>query len=585
VDVTKYDKYDGNLGRRLWRIITLRRKQQLILLLLLIFLASVVEVFSIGAILPLMGVLTSPEKVFNHELMMPIAKRLNLAKPEDLLWPITIFFCGITLLSAGIRIASVWMRTRLTFTIGADLSYQIFHRTLHQPYTTHINRNSSEIIDAASEKVGVIIGNVIGPLIIIISNSLMLTVITLALFVYQPAVATLALGGFGLIYCGIYIIMRRRLLMSSKEAAVNSSKRVKILQEGLGGIRDVILDNSQSLFCKEYKLADGNLRRAQASITITGEAPRFAIEALGMSVIGLVAFQLARSPEGFHTALPAVGALAIAAQRLLPILQQLYFASTSLSGSHQALKDTLALLEQPLLPQSPATTSKRISFSHAITCEKIAFSYKNEEPPILSELDLKIYKGSRIGLIGTSGSGKSTLLDILMGLISPTKGTIAVDDVVITAANRTQWQSRIAHVPQSIFLSDASIAENIAFGVQKSDIDMMLVRQAASLAQMAKTIEQWNYGYETLVGERGLRLSGGQRQRIGIARALYKGAEVLILDEATSALDNQTEMDVMKAIENLGRDLTIVIVAHRTSTLDNCDQVLKLDAGRLRQIN
>ncbi len=585
MDVTKYDKYDGNLGRRLWRIITLRRKQQLILLLLLIFLASVVEVFSIGAILPLMGVLTSPEKVFNHELMMPIAKRLNLAKPEDLLWPITIFFCGITLLSAGIRIASVWMRTRLTFTIGADLSYQIFHRTLHQPYTTHINRNSSEIIDAASEKVGVIIGNVIGPLIIIISNSLMLTVITLALFVYQPAVATLALGGFGLIYCGIYIIMRRRLLMSSKEAAVNSSKRVKILQEGLGGIRDVILDNSQSLFCKEYKLADGNLRRAQASITITGEAPRFAIEALGMSVIGLVAFQLARSPEGFHTALPAVGALAIAAQRLLPILQQLYFASTSLSGSHQALKDTLALLEQPLLPQSPATTSKRISFSHAITCEKIAFSYKNEEPPILSELDLKIYKGSRIGLIGTSGSGKSTLLDILMGLISPTKGTIAVDDVVITAANRTQWQSRIAHVPQSIFLSDASIAENIAFGVQKSDIDMMLVRQAASLAQMAKTIEQWNYGYETLVGERGLRLSGGQRQRIGIARALYKGAEVLILDEATSALDNQTEMDVMKAIENLGRDLTIVIVAHRTSTLDNCDQVLKLDAGRLRQIN
>ncbi len=302
-----------------------------------------------------------------------------------------------------------------------------------------------------------------------------------------------------------------------------------------------------------------------------------------MCLIAALAYQLAQKPGGFQTALPLVGALAIAAQRLLPLLQQLYYALTNLSGSQQSLQDTLALLEQPPPAAPPSPTAGALSFNQAITCQNLGFRYRLDAPWVLRHLNLSIAKGSRVGLIGTTGSGKSTLLDVVMGLLQPTEGALLVDAQPVTAANSRPWQARIAHVPQAIYLSDASIAENIAFGVQRSHVNMARVRQAAAQAQMATTIEGWAAGYQTLVGERGVRLSGGQRQRIGIARALYKQADVLVLDEATSALDTETERSVMQAIEALGRELTILIVAHRITTLQQCDVVVELAHGRVKR--
>jgi ATP-binding cassette subfamily B protein len=323
------------------------------------------------------------------------------------------------------------------------------------------------------------------------------------------------------------------------------------------------------------------MRRAQASNAVTGETPRFAIEALGMCFIAGLAFSLAQQPEGFAAALPVVGALAIAAQRMLPLLQQIYHAFTSLSGSEQSLIDTLALLEQPMPGTAPAAPGQSMPFAHAIECRALGFRYRADRPWALKGLNLRIAKGSRIGFIGTTGSGKSTLLDILMGLLLPTEGQLLVDGQPVTAANASVWQRRIAHVPQAIYLSDASIAENIAFGVPRQQINMERVRQAAAQAQIAQSINGWQHGYDTFVGERGVRLSGGQRQRIGIARALYKQADVLVFDEATSALDNATEHAVMEAIEALGRDLTIIMVAHRITTLQRCDEIVELAAGQL----
>lgn len=558
---------------------------ELLALLGFTLVASLAEVFSIGAVLPFLGVLTAPEKVFTHAYAQPLISRLGITTPEGLLLPATMLFCGAALLSAIIRIAAIWLRTRMTFATGADLSVEVYRRTLYQPYAVHLARNSSEVIDAVSGKVNTVIFSVLGPLLIIVSNILMLGVILVALLLYKPVVALATFTGFGLIYLVIYRISRAHLRANSQRVAAGSTRRIKSLQEGLGGIRDVLLDHSQAVYCTEYQKADQRMRRAQAHNAVTGEAPRFAIEALGVCFIAALAYTLALQPEGFSAALPVVGALAIAAQRMLPLLQQIYHALTSLSGSDRSLQDTLDLLEQPMPTTPTAAPGARMPFERVLECTGLGYRYRPDRPWALKNLNLRIAKGSRVGFIGTTGSGKSTLLDIIMGLLQPAEGQLRVDGQPITEANAGLWQRRIAHVPQTIYLSDASIAENIAFGVPREDIDMERVRQAAAQAQMAQTIQGWPQGYETFVGERGVRLSGGQRQRIGIARALYKQADVLVLDEATSALDNTTERAVMDAIDGLGRDLTILIVAHRLTTLGGCDQIVELAGGQLHTVN
>ncbi len=558
---------------------------QLVALLGFTLVASLAEVFSIGAVLPFLGVLTAPEKVFAHAYAQPLITRLGITTPEGLLLPATVLFCGAALLSAIIRILAIWLRTRMTFATGADLSVEVYRRTLYQPYAVHLARNSSEVIDAVSGKVNTVIFSVIGPLLIIVSNILMLGVILVALLLYKPVVALATFTGFGLIYLGIYRVSRAHLRANSQRVADSSTRRIKSLQEGLGGIRDVLLDHSQAVYCNEYRKADQRMRRAQAHTAVTGDTPRFAIEALGVCFIAALAYTLALQPEGFSAALPVVGALAIAAQRMLPLLQQIYHALTSLSGSDQSLQDTLALLEQRMPATPTAAPGERVPFERVLECSGLGYRYRPDRPWALRNLNMRIAKGSRVGFIGTTGGGKSTLLDIIMGLLQPSEGQLRVDGQPITEANAGLWQRRIAHVPQTIYLSDASIAENIAFGVPREDIDMERVRQAAAKAQMAPTIQEWPQGYETFVGERGVRLSGGQRQRIGIARALYKQADVLVLDEATSALDNTTERAVMDAIDGLGRDLTILIVAHRLTTLGGCDQIVELAGGQLHAVS
>jgi ATP-binding cassette subfamily B protein len=316
-----------------------------------------------------------------------------------------------------------------------------------------------------------------------------------------------------------------------------------------------------------------------------GSSPRFGMEVLGMLLIAALAYMLAKQSDGIDKAVPILGALAIGAQRLLPMLQQLYSSWTSIQGSQESLKDTLDLLDQPLPNYLNNPTSKEIIFKNKIMLKSLGFKYSSENPWVLRKIDLTIYKGSRIGFIGATGSGKSTLLDIIMGLLQPTEGEIQIDEQVLTIHNQRSWQSNIAHVPQSIFLTDSTIEENIAFGIPRELIDHQRVLQAAEQAQIAETIDSWPLKYETIVGERGIKLSGGQRQRIGIARALYKQAQVIIFDEATSALDNETEQIVMDAINSLSKNLTILIIAHRLSTLKDCQKIVKLSRGEITSIN
>jgi len=341
------------------------------------------------------------------------------------------------------------------------------------------------------------------------------------------------------------------------------------------------------VYSKLYKDALVPLQSASASNQVVAASPRFGVEALGIVLIAGLAYVLAEvrwSAGGIPNAIPVLGVLALGAQRLLPVLQQIYNAYITIKGNQASTEDALDLLDQPMPAYAYLQPPQSMAFQTAIALKDLGFRYTPQGPWVLKNLNLKIFKGSRVGFVGVTGSGKSTLLDIVMGLLIPTEGALLIDNNTVDPSNSRDWQAHISHVPQSIYLSDASISENIAFGVSTELINLQRVKWAAEQAQIAQTIESWRNGYDTLVGERGVRLSGGQRQRIGIARALYKRASVLIFDEATSALDNETEAAVMQTVETLGRDITILIIAHRLTTLKNCDQIVELAKGGIKAV-
>ena len=568
---------------RLWPHISSRRRGQFGFLLVLMLIASFAEIVSIGAILPFLAVLTTPERVFEHSLAQPFIQILGLTEPAQLLLPLTITFGLAAVVAGAMRLWLLWVSTRLSYATGADLSISIYRRTLYQPYEIHVARNSSGVINGIWSKAKHVIGGVIVPVLTLISASIMLTVILIAMLSVEPLISLATFVGFGLIYVSIIRITRIKKIRDSKTMARESTQAFKSLQEGLGGIRDVLIDGSQEAYCNIYRKADFKFRSAQASIQIIAQSPRFGIEALGMLLIAVLAYTLAQEADGIARTIPILGALALGAQRLLPVMQQSYAAWTSIQGVQISLQDTLDLLDQPLPDYANQPAAKPLPFQQQIKLNQLSFRYSPQSAWVLRNLDLNIAKGSRIGIIGATGSGKSTLLDIVMGLLRPSEGSIEIDGQLVTIENHRAWQAHIAHVPQDIFLADITIEENIAFSIPKDQIDHERVRQAAQQAQIADTIDTWPKKYQTFVGERGVRLSGGQRQRIGIARALYKQADVIIFDEATSALDNETEQGVMQAIEGLSTELTILIIAHRLSTLRNCTQIVELGScGILR---
>ncbi len=571
----------SNLLKRLWHHLTQRRQRQFVLLMGLMLISAFAEVVSLGAVLPFLGILVAPEHVFNHPIVADVALAWGIASADQLVLPLTVAFAAAALIAGAIRILLLWASTRLAVAIGADLSIEVYRRTLYQPYRVHVARNSSEVISGITNKVNGVVFGVLLSLLTLVSSTVLLVAIMLALIAIDPMVASVAAVGFGASYALITWMSRRRLHRNSQRIAYEQTQVVKALQEGLGGIRDVLLDGTQPVYCDIYRQADYPLRRAQGNNVFIGGSPRYIMEALGMVLIAALAYALSRQVGGIATALPVLGALALGAQRLLPALQQSYSAWASIAGNHASLADTIELLDQPLSAELLQPAPAPLLFQDAIRFDAVRFRYTGDGPWVLDGLSLVIAKGARVGFVGSTGSGKSTTLDLLMGLLMPTEGELLVDGQPISGIRVRAWQQTIAHVPQSIYLADTTLAENIAFGVPHDTIDLDRVQQAARQAQIADFIESSPEGYQAYVGERGIRLSGGQRQRIGIARALYKQASVLVFDEATSALDNATEQSVMDAIEGLSSDLTILLIAHRLTTVRRCDTIVELEHGHV----
>lgn len=572
------------LLQSLWLNISNRRRKQFLLLLILMIFGSLAEVISIGAVLPFLAVLVAPEQIFQNPIAQPLIQILEISEPSQLLLPLTVIF-GLTVIIANMtRLILLWFSTRLSLTTGADIGIGIYKKMLYQPYSFHCSRNSSEIISGITSKSDAVIFLILIPILSIINSVFVMIAILIALFVVDTFMALIAVLSFSIIYGILIYSKRNRLIKDSIVIANESSNLIQALQEGLGGIRDVLIDGTQETYRKIYRKSDLALRHAQGNNIIIGSAPRYLMEAIGMILIALLAYFLSQRPGGVSAAIPILGALALGAQRLLPVIQVIYQSWTSMRGGQALLHDAIELIDQPLPEYANKPNPSPLIFNNNIKLKKINFRYGEKLPMVLNNINLDIKKGSKVGFIGTTGSGKSTLIDIIMGLLESSDGVIEVDGKVLTRQDIRSWQAHIAHVPQAIYLADGSIEENIAFGLPKKNINSERVRRVAEQAQISNVIESWPKQYQTRVGERGVQLSGGQRQRIGIARALYKETDVIIFDEATSSLDNSTESLVMQAIDALSDNITLLIVAHRLSTLKNCSQIIELDENGIKQI-
>jgi ABC-type multidrug transport system fused ATPase/permease subunit len=566
----------------IWSHLGRRRRIQLGVLFVVMMVSGGAELVSLGTVLPFLAVLSDPDQLWQQPLVQAIASWVGFTHASQLLLPATLAFAAAAVLAALIRLANLWLNGQLAAAVGSDLSCEAYRRTLYQPYGVHVQRNSSTVISGVTSQIGGTV-NAFTALLQLISAAVVASGLLVGLLLIDWAVALGAAAMFGSLFGLLAITTSKELQRNSQRIAVAARQQIKALQEGMGAIRDLLLDGNQSIYVDIYRKADLPQRKLGAKNQFLGVFPRYALEALGLVAIALLGGLLVQQEGAGSAAVTLLGALALGAQRLLPALQQVYSGWAALKGADANMAAVLAMLNQSLPPQ--VNVAEPLPLRDGIILERVHFRYGPEQPEVLRGLDLEIRRGECIGLIGSTGSGKSTTVDLLMGLLTPSSGLVLVDGVDLHDPGHPErlaaWRASIAHVPQSIYLADSSIAENIAFGVPCQQINLARVKRAAVQAQIASFIEASHEGYQSFVGERGIRLSGGQRQRIGIARALYKQARVLVFDEATSALDNETELALMEAMNGLSSDLTVIMVAHRLSTLRQCNRVIRLQQGKV----
>ena len=556
----------------LFRLLSPARRRQFVLTLLLMLLGAAAEMVTIGAALPFLALVADPSSA----LVPPRLLGLLTAVGGSPVVGAAILLIIAALGAAMVRLALTWGSQRFVMATGHDMAAAVFGRMLRQPYAEQVRRNSSQTLAAVEKVQGVVFGLLQPAMQGLIGAFIALCVFALLLRIDARA-AGLAAFTVALVYVGVSLLVRPRLRRNSEALAGTMVERTRTVQEGLGGIRDIILDRSEPLFEAKFRELDSRYRRAQAATQFVAGAPRFIVEAAGLVAIALVTLTMSLEPGGVVKAIPVLGALALGAQRLLPLLQQTYYGWSLASGNFRAFRDVIDMMEAPIPPPQP--DAPPLAFERELAFERVGFRY-HEGRFGLAGVSFRIQPGEHVGIAGATGGGKSTLLDLLMGLLEPDEGAILVDGRALDPASRPAWQAGLAHVPQAIYLADDTIAANIAFPRHSDGLDPERLEAAVRAAQLDNFLAGLPEGLNTKVGERGVRLSGGQRQRIGLARALYRRPRLLILDEATSALDEATEAAVLAALQGLRSDMTLVTVAHRATTLAACDRLIRVDGGR-----
>lgn len=573
------------LYSKLWANLEKSSKLRISYLFILMILVSCIEIVSIGSAIPFLSVLTNANINDSRFINIIPIDIINTQGRDDLIILFSSIFGFLALLAGISRLYLIWCLNHVAFLIGKFIGCKIYENTLIQDYQYHLNINSSKVINALSNQTNLIVYNIVLPLLTLISSIIMMLIIIIGLYYIDPIVAISSITGFGFLYLIVIKFSKKISIESSRTIAINSTQLVKIIQESLGGIRDIILNNTQDFYFRLYKKIDGPLRLAQSTNSFISNFPRYAVEGISMAMIAFFAFILTKNSVGISAAIPILGAFAFAAQRLMPIMQQGYSSYAQIRGEQYTFADAIELLDVniPRVHLNP-NVSNKFTIKNYLELRDISFSYAGTGNKLFNGINLFIPKGERLGIIGETGSGKSTLLDIVMGLLKPDSGGLYLDGVRINHSNYPNWRANISHVPQYIFLADSSIKENIALGVAVDDIDMNLLVSVCQQARIHEFILSLPDKYDSFVGERGVRLSGGQKQRIGIARALYKKPSLIIFDEATSALDMSTESEVMDSIYSLNSDLTVFIVTHRLDTLKKCDVIYSLKNKKIIKI-
>jgi ATP-binding cassette, subfamily B, bacterial PglK len=556
-----------------------QRRRQLLLLSLLSLAAAVAEVGNLGALLSFLKLLAAPHQ--GVQSLGFLGSGLSHWDERSLRLLFGSSVLAMVVISSSLRLLTIHNSLKLTALITRDIGKQVFEAVLNRPYPWHLWHNSSQTLSLVTQDVNQVM-SILDDQLALLINGMVVLVLGGSLIAFAPGVMltiSLLLGGC---YLLVYRLTRATLAADGAIRREHYQATTQTIQEGLGGIRDILLDHSQPLYVREFDQHNSGFRMAIYRIFFKVKAPRYILEGAVLLIIVGVAFWQALQGKEFAQMVPLLGTLALGSYRLLQPLQQCFSAFASLKSNEASLKKLLPYLEPAQTLLEPFLPSGQITLTPEIRLEALWFRYRKENDWVLRDLSLCIPSGSRVGFVGSTGSGKSTTIDLILGLLTPQQGEVQVGGQSLSdPAILRAWQAQIAHVPQQIYLSDASFAENIAFGVSPDAIDGARVRQAAQQACITELIEAQPHGYEERVGERGIRLSGGQRQRVGIARALYKQAQVIVLDEATSALDNLTEQQVLSALSVLGREITVIMIAHRLTTVQDCDCIFHLEQGQL----
>lgn len=582
------DKHESSMlskAKDLYCLLTRDQRKRLIKLQVLVIFMAIAEVAGVIAIGSFMTLVGDIERLEGNGVLARAYMMSGFTEPEDFL-----FWAGVSVLLAlviatTISMVTVWRLSLYGQQLGAELSVRLFKHYMQQPWLFHTAGSSSMLISRISQECRRVTDHIINPLMQMNSKIVMALFMGIAVFIYNPRVAAVGVGAFLLAYMFLYQVVRRRLAANGKMISRKQRERFQIMAEGFGGIKDVLLLGRQGVFNDRFEQYSRFLGRAKGLNKALAQLPRYAMELVAFgTIIFLVLYLLAAHEGNLGAVLPILSVYALAGMKLLPAFQTIYTNVSTirgdLSGFDSIRKDLYASKGAEYEKPDPCH-GRKLLLQKAIELRDVTFHYPGKLEPALDGCSLSVPARQVIGLVGPSGSGKSTAVDVLIGLLEPEAGELLIDGEPLATENKRAWQNSLGFVSQSIFLADASIRENIAFGLPCGEIDDNRLHMAATMAHLDEVLEDLPDGLDTRVGERGVQLSGGQRQRIGIARALYDDAKVLILDEATSALDGITERLVMDAIHDFYGEKTIIMIAHRLATVRNCDCIYLMESGKV----
>ena len=559
-----------------------KEQKELIFLFIGILFMGFFEVVGVASIGPFMAIISTPELIHENKYLSFIYVFVNAKNDQSFIILIGVSVIVVLLFSNAYQAYMTWKITHFTQFQVSRLSTQLLRQYVMQPYSFFLNKNTSELGKNILNEVSRAVGGVVLQALLVLSKIIITVFLFILLLLLDPVIAVISLIILGSVYVILFRAVKEKLGTIGELTVDANSQAFRHANEAMSGIKDIKLLGREHEFVSRFSSSANELSIYNTQSSIISMLPRYLLEVIAFGGIISIVIFLINSGVATENIIPIVAIYAMAGYRLLPALQQIYSGLTSIKFTLPAF-DILAsdLSEQSFDANNKATKNDFISFNNYIQLKDISYSYPGVDNNLFSQLDLTIKANTTIALIGKTGSGKTTLVDIILGLLTPQSGSIVVDGTALDKSNISSWQSLIGYVPQSIYLSDDSIANNIAFALSKDEVDMQKVKLAAKIANIDNFVESLPDNYKTIIGERGVRLSGGQRQRIGIARALYHNPSVLVLDEATSALDSSTESSVMDAVESLSHKKTIILIAHRMDTIKNCDEVYSLKNGNI----